>query len=653
MRLDERDNSQTAHVLCSFPGGIDVHYTISLPDDSAVSTWQLELDNRGGATRNDDRRVYRVAFPVIDRLAIDGDSKDDWLARPFAQGELIRNPVDHHYTMYWQRKGAEKRTYVLTYIGWASMPWLDLYDENGGLYLASYDPSFEQIDLETWPDRAGRTMTLDIRTLAFTEPKQRWKSQTFAVGIHSGDWHWAADTYRGWAKQNHRPFAGPSWVRETCDGWFGTGGPVRYETYPRMLEDARWLGLDYLQIWSEMLENVGPNKQRKGYYAFLLPDPDRGGEAAIETAIKQVRAAGGHIGFYHNVWTWDAEMEQSLEQWKEHIPPDVKVPRWWGEFRRCASVFSDGSRRAGNFLNGYAGMCQAAEKYQNYVISWVVDRYVKRYGADAWYFDSMPVTMFAASRVCFSDEHGPRQPHGVGRGCLQMMQRVYEAARPHVNLAMTSETVSDALMQYNSHALGIEMVGGITPYPKPEIYTYTFPEHAIFSGSCNNQLGLREYYPDEEPSSTLGMKRVFLMGYRFDVLAGRVNPDSPYHQFLRRLIGLRKKLKADIYGAEFRDDIGLGGLPERVEAKLFRRRDGRRLCATVLDRRGEAAEPWTLALKLEAHDFPTPAAATLYTLDGEEKPLIFTTSTDRRLEVPLPRLTGGAAAIVFQRGTSR
>ena len=55
-------------------------------------------------------------------------------------------------------------------------------------------------------------------------------------------------------------------------------------------------------------------------------------------------------------------------------------------------------------------MCPAAKGYQDYVLSWVLDRYIKRYGVDTWYFDSMPVTMFAASRICFSSEHGPRQP---------------------------------------------------------------------------------------------------------------------------------------------------------------------------------------------------------------------------------------------------
>jgi len=647
MKVERADTPEAARVICTceFPGGVHVTYTISLPKDSPTSTWQISVDNRGAPERKDDVRVYRTAFPVLDGLAIGGRHEDNKLARPYAQGELIPDPVNYNFRRPNDKR--DVRTYVLTYIGWASMPWMDLFNPTSGVYLASYDPTFEQVDLESWPHKADGTMTLDMRTLSFLEPGKRWQSQTFAVGIHPGDWHWGADAYRAWARANHKPYSGPEWVRKECDGWFGTGGPVPYDTYPKMLEDAKWLGLDYLQIWSQMLENVGPNKTRKMYYPFLFPDPDRGGEAGIAKAVQDVRKAGGHIGFYHNVWTWDSEMDKGLEQWKSQLPADVKIPQWWGDFRKSASVFPDGSREAGNHFNGYSGMCQSSKAYQDYVVSWIVDRYVKRYGVDTWYFDSMPVTMFAASRVCFSDEHGPCQPHGVGRGCLELMRRVSEAARPTTHLAMTSETVSDALMQYNSHALGIELVGSEFQYPKPEIYTYTFTEHPIFSGSCNNQQGLINYYPDVTNGDRfVAMNRVFLMGYRFDVMAGGVDPKFPFHLYLRSLIALRKQIKADLYDSEFRDDVGLGKLPDRVEAKLFQRRNRSSFSVTLYDRRPERA-PLALTIDLSKHQFRNPASATLYTFDGKQVPIIFAMNNEQ-LTLNLPQREAEVAAIVVR-----
>ena len=628
----------------SLPGGINLSYTITVFKDSPITEWKAYIDNSGGEAPNNDQRVYRLAFPVLDNLVIGENHGDDFLARPYAQGELIPDPVSYSFT----RPGKwATPIYVLTYVGWASMPWLDLYGESGGLYLASYDKNFQQIDLESYPDRNAGTMTLDIRTYSFLEPGQSWESQTFVVGIHEGDWHWAADRYREWAHAHHRPYTGPDWVREDCDGWLGTGGPIPYSEYPGMLEDARWLGLNYLQIWSEMLENVGPDKTRKGYYCFLLPDPDRGGEAEMAKSVRAVRESGGHIGFYHNVWTWDSEIEKGLEQWRDYIPPDVKIPRWWGDFRRSASVFPDGSRQAGNFMDGYSGMCPASEAYQDYILSWVVDRYVKLYGADTWYFDSMPVTMFGASRVCFSDEHGHSQPHGIGRGCLELLRRVTDAARPYTNLAITTETVSDALMQYNSHALGIELVGGLTCYPYPEIYTYTFPEHPIFSGSCNNQEGLIYYYSDlEKPNREDAMNRVFLMGYRFDIMIGRVNKDDPYHKYLKDLISLRRKIRA-IYSSDFRDTIGLGKLPENVFMKLFRPRDGKSLILTIIDRRIELKEPYDVNIDLTKNELPKMETAVLYLLNGDEIALE-TGQKDDNLVVHIPDFDDRVAAIIIK-----
>ena len=645
----ERDDSGE-RVICSYqlPGGIHLSYTITVRKDSPISEWKVRVENCGGETPRNDQRVYRVAFPVLEGLAIGGKHDTHkglgYLARPYAQGELIPDPASYSFT---RPNESNTPIYVLTYIGWASMPWLDLYDQNGGLYLASCDPTFQQVDVESWPNRTDKTMTLDMRTYSFLEPGESWESQMFAVGIHEGDWHWAADRYREWAHAHHRPYIGPDWIRNDCDGWFGTGGPVRYDAYPQMLQDARWLGLNYLQVWSEMLENVGPNKERKGYYCFLLPDPERGGEAEMVKAVRAVREAGGHIGFYHNVWTWDSEVEKCLEQWRDYIPAEVKIPKWWGDFRRSASVFPDGSRQAGNFTDGYSGMCPASEAYQDYILSWVIERYVKLYGADTWYFDSMPVTMFGASRICFSDEHGPQQPHGVGRGCLEILRNVTDAARPYVNLAITTETVNDALMQYNSHALGIEMVGGLTRYPHPEIYTYTFPEHPIFSGSCNNQLGLVYYYPElEKPRREDAINRVFLMGYRFDIMVGRINKDDPYHQYLQHLIALRQKIKTELYNSDFRDTIGLGAMPEKVYVKLFRRRDGGSLTLTILDRRQKVKEPFDITIELAKHDFQAAEEATLYLFDGEENALTVEQTNEGGLTLRVPPFEGEVAAIV-------
>ena len=632
---------------CLLPGGIAIRYSITIHPRSPLTDWRIFVENRGGETPASDQRVYRVAFPVLENLRVGDAHEKNFLARPYAQGELIPDPAAYDY-----KRPAEDATpiNVLTYIGWASMPWQDLYSRaGGGLYIVSHDPSFEQLDLETWPDRSSGTVTLAMRTLAFLEPGESWESQPFVVGIHEGDWHWAADRYREWARAHHRPFTGPDWVRSGCDGWLGTGVPTKtYADYLTLYDDARWLGLDYLQIWSEMLENVGPGKARKPYYCFLWPDPDRGGEPELTRVVRAIRGQGGHIGFYYNIWTWDSELKKGLQQWRDDLPADAHIPEWWGEARGWASVFPDGSRQAGNYTDAYSGMCPVAKGYQDYVLSWVVDRYVKRYGVDTWYLDSMPVTMFAASRICFSSEHGPRQPHGVSRGMLEVVSRLCDESQPIVNLAITSETVSDALMQFNSHALGLELIDGLTRYPHPEIYTYTFPEHAIFSGTCDGAgSGLKYYYPDmRAPRREDTLNRVFLMGYRFDILAYPVDRTDPSMNYLKELIALRQKIKAQLYASDFRDEIGLGPIPEKVYAKIFRHRQGKSLTVTLVDRRAPRRRPFKLTVNASLHDVAAVNKATLYQFGGAAHPLTVN-EQGKRLVLEIPVLTSDAAAIVI------
>ena len=637
VKLTRTRNRQTLSCRYTLPHGIRFSFQVTLDDGAETACWRAKLENPGLAQRKNSRRVFRARFPILSNLCLDGAPADNYLARPLAQGELVRHPAQESFILKENWVGKDQppmRTHLLTYPGWASMPWMDIYvsrpgrtEQTSGLYLASYDPTFQQIDLVTTPNPAADTLELRIQTFVGLEPGSRWTSQQFITGVHAGDWHWAGDRYRADSRAWLKPNAPPDWVRQS-DGWFGSGAPnYQFADLPSMLDDARWLGLDYLQCWSEMIEPTDVNGRRKAYYCFFLPDPARGGEEALRAAAREVRRRGGHLGFYSNIWTFDAELPGALDQWKERIPRDVHIPDWQKEFRTFGSVFPDGHRDEGNYVNGYAGMCLCAQGYRDYLTHWIADKYVKDYGVDAWYLDSCPVTIFNAARVCFSREHGAA-PHGVGRGIIALLQELRKKSDPTLHLAISSETISDVLMQYQSHALGIEMVAGF-PHPKPEIYAYTFPEQIIFSGSCNGAgAGLVHYYPDmTHPTREDAMNRVFLMGYRFDILGYPLHRTEEFSQYLRSLIALRQQIKTALYAARFRDETGLGPRPEKVDVKVFQNPDTHALVLTIQDRRAiQDAFPLTLSLQLLGDKGIT--HATLYTLDGT------------RHDVPVERQSG-------------
>lgn len=145
------------------------------------------------------------------------------------------------------------------------------------------------------------------------------------------------------------------------------------------------------------------------------------------------------------------------------------------------------------------------------------------------------------------------------------------------------------------------------------------------------------------------MNHVFLMGSRFDILSHvPLNREDPFMQHLRKLIALRGKVKREIYGADFRDEIGLGPLPERVYAKLFRRTDGSSMAINLVDRRVVRKGPLTLTLDLRPHDFLAPGEAVLYDLDGQETKLT-SALADGVLTLQLPELQGEVGTVVIRR----
>lgn len=315
------------------------------------------------------------------------------------------------------------------------------------------------------------------------------------------------------------------------------------------------------------------------------------------------------------------------------------------------SVFPDGHMEAGDFLNGYAGSCPGAEGWRDYLKFWIVGKYVRQYGVDAWYLDSFPVTMFAAARVCFSPHHGDGRPHGVGPELLKLARMLRESSEETVSLAITCESVNDLFMSTNSHALGLELIDGITCYPKPEIFTYTFPHYPIFSGSCNGAgSGLKYYYDSlaEANKRCDTLNRVFLMGYRFDILGHKLNRENPDMRYLRDLIALRQRIKGELYASSFQDEEGLGELPSGVYAKVFRHDRLESLSIVFLDRR-TTKQSMILTIDTARLKLPSMRAAMLYALDGSQAEVELESREDGILLVRIPARMEEPAALLLRR----
>jgi len=582
-----------------FPPDISVAVSVELPDDSPVAAFRLKMKNVRPVRPSQAVIVPRVTFPAVSGLRIGEDAADDALASGRIQGEVIPGPAAHL---------PEER--VLYYPGFSCVPWLDLHDAVGGLYLGPLTDGTCQLEVLSGAHEG--LVDIGARWWALVYPGESWESPPVEMAVHPGRWHWAAERFRNWSLRNTPPRKQPDWLDES-DGWLGMGGPgYTFRDLPKVLEAAKYYGFFYLQLWSQMI--LGEQ-----YYSYFYPNPDLGTEDDLRKGIAKVHAAGGYIGFYSNVITFDGAIEANDALRKaiarhrlQNLP---RLPRFWGEMAKSVSVDPAGryGRSEVGYLDGYWAMCPGAEGWQDYLTYWI-SRWHRSYGADIWYLDSFPVFGYGLGPACFAEHHS--HPQGLGPGQIALLRRIREEFQGPL---LYEGPACAAFLPYTNWVLGEEFAFGPDRFSRPDIFVYSFSDvYPVFAGSCNTWQGVSVYYPDlKEPRHEDTMNRVFLLGERFDTL-GLYPPQkgSPFGEHVRRLVALRKKVRDIVYKGRFMEELGLAGMPEKVEARAFVRQNRPGAVLTVVDRRPQRA-PWTV--QIDTRSLPWPRGLTgarLLQLDG-------------------------------------
>jgi len=632
-----RDNNLSRLILkYSFLGGIRVEIEFRAEKGSPLLEARLQMFN--GCRDWDRGRVVAVGFPELHGIAIGGSCRDNVLVRPNRFGEKIVDPVEKAGTY----------TVNLCYGGYASMQWMDMYSRLGGLYLASYDKTLTLCELESEPDLETETMRLGIRKYVYVPPGAAWTSEPYVIGVHTGDWHWAADRYREWAESWMRRPRIPEWLKES-DGWYGIGFHhggkrlYRFRDIPEIFEEAVSLGLNQVQFWGQM---AGPC--RSCCYRFYYPDPRLGGAEELAKAVRQVRKQGGHVGFYFNIQAFDPMLPRLPENLNKLVPEHVEIPGW-DVFRRYAQLHFDGSyvrqypgRPGADWADGFRIMCPCAQGWRNYLKHWIL-KYVKEYGADVIYLDqaaSPPVT------YCFNFEHGHVHHGDVVKCRVELVKEIVEAvARVNPDAVVVVEGNGDAIGQY-AHVHLYTSFSTQTRYPCPEVFYYTFPYYVIFDGFANPPTPetIRNHYPDANKELTFEdvLNKIFLLGLRFDLcLYRRLRINDKLAVYFRKVLNLRRKIKNYLVNSRFIDDILLVSRPRLVEAKLFLGEGF--LIVTLLDIRVSRSR-FKLILNVKPLGFKAVRRALLYTLESE-KPLDVDI-TGGKLVIDVPPLNGLGAIIV-------
>ncbi len=627
-------------VVHRFDPSIVVTYTVTVQPGDPGSEWQVTVDNQAPHLPSTGLIVHRVGFPLLSGLA-PGEPEHTLLMQPRYQGHIVRNPLH------------ELDDESLSYLGNASMSWQEVYVEGStpeepsyGLYLGSHDPELPQTELLYKSHPAEGHFELGVERWSILWPDEKWTAGSCVVALHEGDWHWGADRYRDYFYTAFGRPRIPEWIQQT-DGWFGCGGPrYTFRDLPKVLDAAEEIGLNYLQLWSQM---TGADEI---YHVYLYPNPFMGTPEELKDAIAEIHRRGGHIGFYHNYVTTDPTLQEFLnrDKYRDIIADEPQSFGWKDGWIDVAMMGPEGRYRhlspGRYYWDGYWAACPGSKLWQDYSVYWIVERWAREYGADAWYMDSVPAgyPVYGGSIVCFNTDHGHRRPQGVNAGLLEFFRRLRQGAEAERPFGVLNEGVCDFLFRYATHVLGVELAGW---HNQPDVFTYTFPEIPIFSGTANSWTGVQNYYPGEEVTRQDAFNRVHLMGFRYDVL-GFYNPSEeqiPLLAYLKRLIGLRKKFKAELYQADFRDTLGLGALPDHVEAKIFHHRTEPRLVLTIVDRRAEKTE-FTLQIDTSQLGVNVGGKAVLHTLDETQQ--IVGKAEGSLLQLRIPLFEGRPAAIVVR-----
>jgi len=514
-------------------------FTIELRDDEALFT--LDIFN------GENIEITEAWFPWIKGItALGNNPEDDALLLPEACGRRLDNPLHSLMDYHSEYLGPDENGTAcsIIYPGSASMQWLSLSNDREGLYMASYDDSFQNTCMSAIAHPESElNLSLAFTKYPFIKKGESWQSAPFVLALHAGSWHAGARKYRAWAEKTWwKCPQQPDWVRD-MSGWQRTffkhqyGEELhRYSDIPEIHQAACSGDIDALMLlgwWSGGFDN-------------RYPEYELGPEAAAElrSHIDRVHEQDGKVILYTN-----GRLIDITTDFYRRVGHSISLKDIDGnEYREHYRFWGPGTLLKSFGYKSFAVACpEAAEWLQ--ILKMQGEQCIAL-GSDAVFYDQLGAA--PSPYPCFDSSHDHDNPNAVagsgGAAVLREDSAYFTDKYPHV--AFGVELVSDVLGQHVDFIHGCGY--GFYYYPTcfPEMFRYTFPEYIMSNRGWRDE---RQYVKHANYA--------FINGFRFDVeiyrgratLKGMPN----YAAYLKILNAVRREHADTLLHGRFTDKDGL------------------------------------------------------------------------------------------------
>jgi hypothetical protein len=405
----------------SYPAS--VRATISVRDDSPLSTWKISVHNSG------QYAIEKVAYPFISGIKELGpDGNDDCLIVPTLEGRLYHNPAKN-----LQGTG---NTYPSCFL---NMQFAAYYDNHAGFYFACYDSQGY------------------VKGFGFNKQDKQWASMSFdhygdgirygadfippypiIVGVFEGDWYTAADIYKqwalnqSWAKQSLKERNTPVWLTD-CGVGTCFVGRAYFKTGDTSLKEISQLAQDHQRYFKTGLLTELWGWENKGAWSWGDYFPPLEGWASFDNLVADFHANRCRLCTYIGA----ASLNENTDFWKSQQPlPFAK------------------RTESGGLLEGLGEpslptveMCPATVFWQEHLQDTAVE--LTKHKVDLIQFDCFPLPPVQAS--CYATDHG--HPAGAGKwttdAWLKILGRTVAACRNiNPDVCFTSEGIAEIYIPY-------------------------------------------------------------------------------------------------------------------------------------------------------------------------------------------------------------